>query len=207
MTLDFQSAAKSRHDEGGGGKAVTDVAFVKPGAAQGGGDAGHCGAVGVAVEVPDDVEDVAEVDDVGGGLGRIRPVVRVPAVGGVAEGAQALHVPAAPAAVVEERAAGGEQAAFQRGLHRAGKVRAVERGAVAGDGGVHPRDSERGLRLASRLWRGAKVDFPFEFPGVLAKGLRRFSPRRPPRYAQKSRPQENSAHRLRPHRHRAGVRI
>ena len=62
----------------------------------------------------DDVEDEAEVDDVGG---LFRSMDRIPATGWMAEFFDGCDIAAVAAAVVEERFAAAELAELQQGLH------------------------------------------------------------------------------------------
>jgi hypothetical protein len=102
-----------------------DVAAQAPGGGEGG---------GAFVGVLDDVEDVAEVDDVGGLAGRVGSEGGVPAGAGDAVGGEEFEVLAAAAAVVEEGDVAVEEVVAEEALDRAGEVAAADGGFVAGDG-------------------------------------------------------------------------
>jgi len=99
--------------------------------------------------VLDDIEDVAEVHDGGGGLGRVWPKGRVPAGGLVAEGMQRLDVHAMAASVIEKGVRFPQESAFQQLLDGLGKIVAFDGGAVTRDFGHPGFVLDGGIRVVS----------------------------------------------------------
>jgi len=83
-----------------------------------------------------DIDDVTQVDHIGGLLRPVGTEDRVPAGAVDAAGAEQGDVLTVAAAVVEDGGGRVDHAAVEGGFHRAGQVAAADRGLVAGGGAV-----------------------------------------------------------------------